>query len=277
MSWSPNPKYLKVCVLSHFKCVWLFVTLWTVACQAPLSMEFFRQEYWSGLPFSAPGDLPDSGIKPTISYVSCIGKWILYHWTTWGALSISEYDLIWHWGHCQGNKLILEGVGPQSKMKVKVLTAQSCLTLCDPMDCSPSGSSVNGTFQARTLECIAISFSKGSSPPRGWIRVFCTAGRFFTAWATREAQSKMTGVLIKRRNWIYTQAWGECHVKIKVNLSQPRNYPKTAERPRVEPCLAPPEGVQPSHHLDLEILPSGTVKQHTSVVGVIQFVVPPNG
>ena len=39
-------------------------TPWTVACQAPLSMEFSRQEYWSGLPFSSPRDLPDSGIEP---------------------------------------------------------------------------------------------------------------------------------------------------------------------------------------------------------------------
>ena len=37
---------------------------WTVACQAPLSMEFFRQEYWSGLPYLPPGDFPDPGIKP---------------------------------------------------------------------------------------------------------------------------------------------------------------------------------------------------------------------
>ena len=40
-------------------------TPWTVACQAPLSMEFSRQEYWSGLPFPSSGDLPDPGIKPT--------------------------------------------------------------------------------------------------------------------------------------------------------------------------------------------------------------------
>ena len=42
----------------------LFVTLWTVAPQAPLSMGFSRQEYWSGLPFPSPGDLPDPGIEP---------------------------------------------------------------------------------------------------------------------------------------------------------------------------------------------------------------------
>ncbi|MGT9829497.1 hypothetical protein ACVWOM_30245, partial [Pseudomonas aeruginosa] len=41
----------------------LFLTLWTLACQAPLPMEFSRQEYWSGLPFPSPADLPNPGIK----------------------------------------------------------------------------------------------------------------------------------------------------------------------------------------------------------------------
>ena len=50
-------------VLSRFSHVQLFVTLWTVARQAPLSMEFSRQEYWSGLPRPLPRDLPDPGIK----------------------------------------------------------------------------------------------------------------------------------------------------------------------------------------------------------------------
>ena len=52
------------CVLSRFSHVQLFATPWTVAHQAPLSMVFSRQEYWSGLPFPPPGDLPDSGIEP---------------------------------------------------------------------------------------------------------------------------------------------------------------------------------------------------------------------
>ena len=51
------------CVLSHLSCVRLFATPWTVACQAPLSMRFFRQEYWNGLPFPTPGDLPIPGIE----------------------------------------------------------------------------------------------------------------------------------------------------------------------------------------------------------------------
>ena len=65
-----------MCVLSR---VWCFATLWTIACQAPLSMGFPRQEYWSGFPFPSPGDIPDPGTEPA-SPVSCIGRQILYHW-----------------------------------------------------------------------------------------------------------------------------------------------------------------------------------------------------
>ena len=50
-----------VCVPSHVR---LFVTPWTIACQAPLPMEFSSQKYWSGLSFPPPGDVPDSGIEP---------------------------------------------------------------------------------------------------------------------------------------------------------------------------------------------------------------------
>ena len=64
--------------------------------------------------------------------------------------------------------------------------AQSCPTLCDLMDCSPPGSSVHGIFQARILEWVAISFSRGSSGPRGQTQVSRIAGRLFTVWATRE-------------------------------------------------------------------------------------------
>ena len=52
------------CMLSHFSHVQLFAAPWTVACQAPLSMVFSRQKYWSGLPCPPPGDLPNSGIEP---------------------------------------------------------------------------------------------------------------------------------------------------------------------------------------------------------------------
>ena len=64
-------------VLSH---IWLFVTPWTTACQAPLSMGFSRQEYWSGLSFPPPGDLPNTGTEAESP------EWSLYHCITWEAV-----------------------------------------------------------------------------------------------------------------------------------------------------------------------------------------------
>ena len=66
-------------MLSSFSCVQLCVTLWTVACQAPLSMDFFRQEYWSGLPCPPPGDLPNTGIKPTSLKSPALAGGFFYH------------------------------------------------------------------------------------------------------------------------------------------------------------------------------------------------------
>ena len=60
--WSPTLQ-AAWCMLSHFSHAWLFATLWTVACQAPLSKGFSRQEYWSGLPCPPPRDLSDPGIE----------------------------------------------------------------------------------------------------------------------------------------------------------------------------------------------------------------------
>jgi len=71
------------------------------------------------------------------------------------------------------------------KEEVKVLVTQS---LWDPMHCSLPGSSVHGIPQARTLKCVTISFSRGSSWPRDQTQIFCIAGRLFSIWATREAQ-----------------------------------------------------------------------------------------
>ena len=122
-----------VCVISRF---WLFVTPRTAAHQAPLSMEFSRQEYWSGLPFPAPGSLPDPGIEvasPSLAggfFIPCV---------TW---EVSTKQL-----------------RKSTILTQPVAAAQSCLTPYDPMDCSPLGSSVHGILQARILEWVAISSS----------------------------------------------------------------------------------------------------------------------
>ena len=73
--------------------------------------------------------------------------------------------------------------------------AQLCPTLCDPMDCSLLHSSVHEIFQARVLEWVAISYSRGSSWPRDQTQVSCIVSRFFTIWATREAQCLLGGML----------------------------------------------------------------------------------
>ena len=81
---------------------------------------------------------------------------------------------------------------------VRAKSLQSCLTLCDSMDCSPPGSSVHGILQARTLEWVAVPSSWGSSPPRDGTLVSyvpASAGGFFTTSATWEAP-----VLLQRRS-----------------------------------------------------------------------------
>ena len=70
-------------------------------------------------------------------------------------------------------------------MRAKLL--QLCPTFYYPMDYTPPGSSVHGILQARILEYIAISFSKGYSQPRDWTPISCMASKFFTIWVTREA------------------------------------------------------------------------------------------
>ena len=85
---------------------------------------------------------------------------------------------------------------------MKSEVAQSCLSLCNPMDCSLLGSSVHGIFPARVLEWVAISFSRGFSQPRDRTQVSCIAGRRFTIWATREVPNHMKE---GKRGWVPRQ------------------------------------------------------------------------
>ena len=98
---------------------------------------------------------------------------------------------------------------------------QSCPTLCDPMDCSLLGSSIHGIFQARILEWVAVSFSRGSSRPRDWTRVSRIVGRRFTIWATKEVLSNK--VTFDRRpegngRESHVDIWGEYFGKKKWNI-----------------------------------------------------------
>ena len=133
--------------VKSLSCVRLFVTPWTVAYQAPLFMGFSRQQYWSGLPFPSPKDLPfEPRDRTRVSRII-------------------------------DNTLPSEPPGKSIKNEV----AQSCPTLCDPMDCSLPGSSVHGIFQAIVVEWIAISFSKGS-PESTYGETMGTVRDFFFGW-----------------------------------------------------------------------------------------------
>ena len=84
--------------------------------------------------------------------------------------------------------------------------------LCDPMNCSPPGSSVHGILQARILEWVAISFSRGSSRPGDQTRVSHIAGRHFTLWATREAiVCSKTGLHASLPTDVSTWKSKQCH------------------------------------------------------------------
>ena len=88
-------------VQSHVNHIWLFATMWTAVCQAPLPMEFPRQAYWSSLPCPSPGDLPDPGFKPTWAggFFTTSATW--EDWVTLTPLLSSlfffyfSYSLIW--------------------------------------------------------------------------------------------------------------------------------------------------------------------------------------
>ena len=72
------------------------------------------------------------------------------------------------------------------------LVTKSCLTLCDPTDYSLSGCSIHGVFQARIVEWVAISFSRGSSQPRNWTPISCFADRFLTTEPPGKPRSQTT-------------------------------------------------------------------------------------
>ena len=153
------------CVFSHISRVWLSVTPWTIARQAPLSTGFSKQKYCGGLPFPSPGDLPNLGMKPGSPALQADSL-----------LTESKVINTWWW-----------------------LSRSVMSDSCDPTDCSPPGSSVHGSLQARILEWDAISFS-GDLPNPGIKPVsHALPGKFFTT----ELPEKPHGFNLK---WIKLKA-----------------------------------------------------------------------
>ena len=142
-------------------------TPWSIACQAPLSMEFSGQEYWSASPFLSPRDLPDPGIEPRSPSLQVDslpseppGKSLSL------ILKIRELEVKFY-------------PVPACSFQFSSV-AQSCLTPCDPIDYSLPGASVHGILWARILEWVAFIFSRGSSQPRDQSQVSHIADGFLT-------------------------------------------------------------------------------------------------
>ena len=135
------------CVCMHeclLSCVWPFVTLWTIAHQAPLSKGFSSQEHWSRWPYISPGDLLDPRIElASLAPPAPAGR--LFTTVSPGK--------------------------PYTYTYLHAKSLQSCLTLCEPMNCSPPGSYVHGILQPRTLEWVAMPSSRESSQLRDQIQV----------------------------------------------------------------------------------------------------------
>ena len=207
----------------------LFVTPWTAACQASLSIT----NSWSLLklmsiksvmpsshhviPFSscpqslpAPGSFPKSqlftwggqsiGVSASESVLPMNTQdWSPSAWTGWISLQSKGLSRVFSNTTVQKHQFFCAQLSSPSNSHIntrplekpsnvmnEMKSAQSCPTLCDPTDCSLLGSSLHGILQARILEWIAISFSRGSSQLRDRTQVSCTAGTHFNLWATRE-------------------------------------------------------------------------------------------
>ena len=167
-------------------------TPWTVACQAPLSMGFSRQEYWSGI-------IPEKILLHV--WLVCFFNWsivaldmnlgklwdMLRGREAWCAIvqgASKDLDMNRPLNNSDNNSSFI--ILPQFWLHSKVnqlwsAVAQLCPTLCNPVDCSLPGPSIHGIFQARVLECAAIAFSRRSSRPRDWTQVSCTAGEFIAS------------------------------------------------------------------------------------------------
>ena len=122
-------------ILSCFSRVQLFVTLWTVVCQAPLSMGFSRQNIRVGCLALLQGIFLTQGLNSHLLS--------LLHWQV-GSLPLAPPGK-----HCD----------PHAATAAAAKSLQSCPSLCDPIDGSPPGSPIPGILQARTLKWVAISFS----------------------------------------------------------------------------------------------------------------------
>ena len=202
------------------------VNPWAVAHQAPLSMQFPKQEYWSGLPFPSPGDLPNTGIEPRYwTHVSCLaGRFV-----TTGPLGKPKVRNESETRSVMSNSLQPDGLYSPWNSPGQI-TGVGSLSLLQGT-CSTQGSNwglphcrwilyqLSHKESPRILEWVAYPFSSRSSRPRNWTRVSCISGEFFTNWPLKEAlktRERLLKATLERENSFWTSLF---KMKLKVRCS----------------------------------------------------------
>ena len=122
-------------------------------------------------------------------------------WYVWGMCVCVGIDVCKYVCVCMLSPFSCVQLCVTLQTRVHAKSLQSYLTPSDPVNRSLPGSSVCGILQARILKWVAVPFSRGSSQPRDWTCVFCIAGRFFTHWATWEAQSPCSAARKSTAMW----------------------------------------------------------------------------
>ena len=159
----------------------------------------------------SPGEVFQTFIPKPLGYLPSVWNWLLVVFHCFqlknmmvirGTKGYSSRCPLLHLCCVTATKAPCEGQG-HSPHQYELAT-QSCPTLCDPMDCSPPGSSIHGLLQTRILEWAATPSSRGSSRPRDG--AWGTAGRFFTIWGTREGVQS---------------GWMECQLLVQWNHCPP--------------------------------------------------------
>ena len=188
---------------SRFRCVRLCATLWAAARQAPPPMGFSRQEYWSGLPFPSPGDLPDPGITP--------GSHVYLHWQASSLPLVPPGNLVTTFQYCNtrpmtsslttlnslicaicANSTNLIWLGSMkwliyTELFEQYLTSDNCSVMSDSL--WPCGLWLLCPWDSAGKNTAVGSHSLlwGSSSLRDRTHVSYTLGRFCIIWTTREA------------------------------------------------------------------------------------------
>ena len=140
------------------------------------------------------------------------------------------------------------------------LVAQLCLTLCNPIDCSPPGSSVHGNSPGKNTGVVAMPSSRGSFQPRDWTQVSCIAGGFFTIWATGKAHYTTISSVQFSRSVMSESLWP--HESQHARPPCPSPLPEFTQTHvhRVS------DAIQPSHPLSSPSPPAPNPSQHQSLL-----------